>query len=192
VRGVDEVKLEVSVTAIGGFLSPEKKSRAEEILGRLLMMILDDLDLANVLDESPVKDDEGEAEAGMNGGLCKATDGDGKSVSRFVVWEGILAQIPRLLAGRNEDYDDSYTRSRAEDGPMSLVVILRHKFNRLRNMALRKERLPVNASYWDTLRDIIGYCVLEMEYLGNEREAEYLQNEADNALMVEPGCSSRS
>lgn len=99
----------------------------------------------------------------MSGYACKAPEGE--TVSRVVVWGRILEPIPRLLAGKNEDYDDSYTRARAEDGPMSLVVMLRHKFNRLRNMALRKEHLPRNESYRDTLRDIIGYCVLEMEYL---------------------------
>lgn len=102
----------------------------------------------------------------MSGYGCKAPESE--TDSRVVVWGRILEPIPRLLAGKNEDYDDSYTRARAEDGPMSLVVMLRHKFNRLRNMALRKEYLPRNESYRDTLRDIIGYCVLEMEYLEME------------------------
>ena len=58
------MEVKVAVTAIDGSLSPEKKYQVEEILGRLLGMILEDLDLARVLDGCLVKDHEGEAERG--------------------------------------------------------------------------------------------------------------------------------
>lgn len=80
-------------------------------------------------------------------------------------YQRILTPIPHMLAGKNDDYDDSYVQARGELGPISLIVMLRHKFNRLKSLGLRKDRLPENESYLDTLRDIIGYCVLEIEYL---------------------------
>lgn len=58
------MEVRVTVTAIDGSLSPEKKHQVEEILGRLLGRILEDLDLARVLDGCLVKDHEGEAERG--------------------------------------------------------------------------------------------------------------------------------
>jgi len=58
------VEVRVTVTAIDESLSSETKYQVEEILGRLLGMILEDLDLAKVLDGCLVKDHEGEAERG--------------------------------------------------------------------------------------------------------------------------------
>lgn len=58
------MEVRVTVTAIDESLSPEKKYQVEEILGRLLGMILEDLDLARVLDGCLVKNHEGEAERG--------------------------------------------------------------------------------------------------------------------------------
>jgi hypothetical protein len=81
--------------------------------------------------------------------------------------DDIAGGLVDTLIRKNTDYGDSYRRLRDEFGPDSFLIRLGDKYNRL--IALRGKDALVSESTDDTIRDIAGYCLLEMAY---RKEAE--------------------
>lgn len=79
----------------------------------------------------------------------------------------IALDIVRMLEKKNKDYGDSYAILREEYGPISFVIRLSDKINRLKTL-VNKPQADSDESLEDTIRDIIGYCLLELEYRGRK------------------------
>lgn len=82
--------------------------------------------------------------------------------------DDIAGSIVEMLVRKNTDYGDSYRRLRDEFGPDSFLIRLGDKYNRL--IALRGKEALVSETTDDTIRDIVGYCLLEMVYRRGEAE----------------------
>lgn len=78
----------------------------------------------------------------------------------------ILLPIADLLDKKNTDYGDSYRHLREEFGPTSFVIRLMDKVNRVKKLT-NADALVKSESLQDTIKDIIGYCTLELSYLEN-------------------------
>ena len=77
----------------------------------------------------------------------------------------ILDPIAELLHQKNKNYGDSYKKIRDAHGKLSLIIRLEDKLNRLETIAKNKNTDLGDESYEDTVKDIIGYCTLELKYL---------------------------
>ena len=80
----------------------------------------------------------------------------------------IASSIVEMLIRKNTDYGDSYRRLRDEFGADSFLIRLGDKYHRL--MALRGKEALVSETTDDTIRDIAGYCLLEMAYRRGEAQ----------------------
>ena len=84
----------------------------------------------------------------------------------------ILEPIAELLQQKNKNYGNSYDKIRNSHGKLSLVIRLEDKLNRLETIAKDENTDLGDESYEDTLKDIIGYCTLELKYLKEYKESE--------------------
>lgn len=78
-------------------------------------------------------------------------------------FEAILSPIADLLKRKNTDYGNSYAILRERFGTISFLVRLHDKINRVEQL-IKNEALVKEESVLDTLKDIIGYCTLEILY----------------------------
>ncbi len=76
--------------------------------------------------------------------------------------DDLAGSLVDTLMRKNTDYGDSYRRLRDEFGPDSFLIRLGDKYHRL--IALRGREALVSETTDDTIRDIAGYCLLEMAY----------------------------
>lgn len=79
----------------------------------------------------------------------------------------IMNRIVNLLVKKNHDYGNSFGDQLAEDGPIVFKIRMKDKISRLRTLLTPvspSEAAPQSQvkdeSIEDTLRDIIGYCIL--------------------------------
>lgn len=75
----------------------------------------------------------------------------------------VFGPIAKLLAKKNADYGNSYQILRRDYGPPAFHIRLADKLNRLRQVDTR-DVLVTDEAAIDTIKDIIGYCVLELIY----------------------------
>lgn len=74
-----------------------------------------------------------------------------------------LQPIAALLAKKNRDYGNSYAVLRDEYGTVAFHIRLADKLSRLKQVD-GNGTLVLDESAIDTIRDIIGYCALELVY----------------------------
>ncbi|KLU65707.1 hypothetical protein DEAC_c23370 [Desulfosporosinus acididurans] len=80
----------------------------------------------------------------------------------------ILTPVAELLKRKNTDYGNNYCETRREFGPTALLLRLNDKFGRLKTLTKQQAQVK-DESIEDTLKDIIGYCTLELRYLRDEK-----------------------
>ena len=75
----------------------------------------------------------------------------------------IQAEIGATLEAKNADYGGSFAETRHKFGMVATIIRLTDKLNRLSSL---KEGLPAvtDEAIEDTLKDMIGYCLLELEW----------------------------
>ena len=78
----------------------------------------------------------------------------------------IMNRIVNLLVRKNHDYGNSFGDQLAEDGPIVFKVRMKDKISRLRTL-LTADAQVKDESIEDTLRDIIGYCILFLHHTAN-------------------------
>lgn len=74
----------------------------------------------------------------------------------------VIGEVVKLLIKKSSDYGDSYFKTREEFGEISFLIRLSDKIERLKT--LTKNNAMVDESKEDTIKDIIGYCLLELYY----------------------------
>lgn len=79
------------------------------------------------------------------------------------ILDTIVEETVSLLIRKNRDYGDSYFNLRKEFGPVAFVVRLADKCERLKCL-LKNEPQIKEEKEEDTIKDIIGYCLLELYF----------------------------
>lgn len=83
----------------------------------------------------------------------------------------VADEIIKLVCEKNAQYGDAYFKLRDEWNTQSFCVRIGDKYYRLVNLAKSGQHIidePLE-DLEDTIKDIIGYCMLELIY----RESEY-------------------
>jgi len=80
-----------------------------------------------------------------------------------------LNTIGSLVEKKNNDYGNSYKTTRDKYTHLSYLIRLEDKINRYKQL-MKQERQVEDEDIIDTLADIIGYTILEMEYLKGDDE----------------------
>jgi hypothetical protein len=75
----------------------------------------------------------------------------------------ILSDLQSTLYSKNADYGDSHAKLTEELGETVILVRLMDKLNRLKQLLLSEYQARVNESIEDTLKDLAGYAILELE-----------------------------
>jgi hypothetical protein len=96
----------------------------------------------------------------------------------------VLMPIADLLDKKNTDYGSSFDQQRTEFGQVSFVIRIMDKINRVKQLD-KSEALVKDESRIDTIKDIVGYCALELAYLQEDekpeqRKCEYTHKECSN------------
>jgi len=98
----------------------------------------------------------------------------------------ILTNVADIVERKNKDYGDSFSRTRRKYGEVIFLARLEDKFNRLETL-VESERAVADETVIDTLRDIIGYCALELCFREEELDAD-AGDDLDPFEGMEPEC----
>ncbi|MEM1672634.1 MAG: nucleotide modification associated domain-containing protein [Archaeoglobaceae archaeon] len=71
-------------------------------------------------------------------------------------------EIREFLAKKMQSYRNSYFETRKEYGSLVFLIRLIDKVNRLKALIDEDMQEFFKESYEDTIKDIIGYCLLEL------------------------------
>lgn len=96
---------------------------------------------------------------------ARTMDGDTEPSSGFAK---IIEPIAELLERKNTDYGGSYSLLRGKFGPMAFLIRIHDKLNRAEQLYTNEARVA-DEGLIDTLQDIIGYAVLEIQYLSRDK-----------------------
>lgn len=73
----------------------------------------------------------------------------------------IISEMSKIYEKKSHDYNDSFGQSIKEFGPVSGIVRISDKFNRLKSLLIDKNKQEVNdESVIDTLTDMANYCIM--------------------------------
>lgn len=91
---------------------------------------------------------------------------------RFEKMLRVVTEIVELLEKKNNDYGNSATQTYEEYGDVAFFVRISDKINRLKSLTINNKTQEVkDESIEDTVKDIIGYCLLYLEWkTGGEDE----------------------
>jgi len=82
-------------------------------------------------------------------------------------FSNVLLPVADLLEQKNHDYGRSYDVLREEYGEVSFLIRLGDKVNRLKTLVNHSAKVKTEAVE-DTIKDIIGYCTLELCFIKNK------------------------
>lgn len=82
-------------------------------------------------------------------------------------FSNVLLPVADLLEQKNHDYGRSYDVLRKEYGEVSFLIRLGDKVNRLKTLVNHPAKVKAEAVE-DTIKDIIGYCTLELCFRQNK------------------------
>ena len=91
---------------------------------------------------------------------------------RFEKMLRVTNEIVALLEQKNNDYGNSATQTYEEYGDVAFFIRISDKINRLKSLTINNKTQEVkDESIEDTIKDIIGYCLLYLEWkTGGEDE----------------------
>ncbi|QHZ54004.1 nucleotide modification associated domain-containing protein [Paenibacillus larvae] len=91
--------------------------------------------------------------------ICKQKEN--KRIYFNDVLADIMINLSDILIAKNTDYGDSYDKRIEEYGHVALLIRLEDKLERLKTL-YKKGSHEVNETIDDTLKDLAGYCILEL------------------------------
>ena len=97
----------------------------------------------------------------------------------------LASSIADILRAKNTDYGDSFAKTRDRFGTAAFHIRLFDKTNRLEvldGLANDSDRLTKDESSLDTLKDIIGYSILELDYRLQQLAISYTTEEITEEL----------
>ena len=90
---------------------------------------------------------------------------------RFEKMLRVVNEIVALLEQKNNDYGNSATQTYEEYGDLAFFVRISDKINRLKSLTINNKTQEVkDESIEDTVKDIIGYCLLYLEWKNSEED----------------------
>lgn len=90
------------------------------------------------------------------------------SEGKHVKLEDITFEILDILDRKNKNYGNSFDRQMNEYGMLASTIRLDDKMSRLRALT-KGEPDKVGESIEDTLKDMIGYCLLTLNWLAGDK-----------------------
>jgi len=87
------------------------------------------------------------------------------------VFSKILEEVNSLLVKKNTDYNSSYDQLRERFGPVSFLIRMHDKLNRVEQLTKTDAQVK-DESIIDTLEDIIGYATLELKFREDRKECK--------------------
>ncbi|MGJ8731387.1 nucleotide modification associated domain-containing protein [Listeria aquatica] len=85
--------------------------------------------------------------------------------------ELITSEILETLKRKNENYGNSFDRQMNVYGILAATIRLDDKMSRLRALT-KGEPDKVGESIEDTLKDMIGYCLLTLNWLAEDKDED--------------------
>lgn len=82
----------------------------------------------------------------------------------------ILSNLNNTLVSKNADYGDSYAKSVEKRGTVVSLIRLEDKLNRYEQLIMNPGSEKVDESIEDTLLDLAGYALLEIERRMREKD----------------------
>lgn len=84
-------------------------------------------------------------------------------------YEDIALEIARLVSKKNKDYGNSFDKTLDEYGYVAYILRIEDKISRLKSLTLKHKEAEIkDESVEDTLKDIIGYTLLLLNYRGEK------------------------
>lgn len=80
----------------------------------------------------------------------------------------IAQEIADLVERKNRDYGNSFDKTMDEYGITAYFLRIEDKISRLKSLNKSNTQLVADESKEDTLKDIIGYTLLMINYLKNQ------------------------
>ena len=77
----------------------------------------------------------------------------------------IVQEIVDLVERKNKDYGNSFDKTINEYGMTAYLLRIEDKISRLKNLNKSNTQLVTDESQEDTLKDIMGYTLLMINYL---------------------------
>lgn len=77
--------------------------------------------------------------------------------------KGIAIEVAELVEKKNRDYGNSFDKTLEEYGDTAYFLRIEDKLSRLKSLS-EKDAPEINESIEDTLKDIIGYTLLMINY----------------------------
>ena len=84
--------------------------------------------------------------------------------------KNIALEVAELVERKNKDYGNSFDKTLDKYGMTAYFLRIEDKVNRLISLDKNKEILVTDESIEDTLKDIIGYTLLMLNYRENKKE----------------------
>ena len=94
--------------------------------------------------------------------------------------QDLTHDIEELLVIKNRKYGNSFDKTRDKYGPLAFVLRLEDKFNRVFSLIKNDDVGTFDESIEYTIKDIIGYCVLEILY--REENAKKIKEVIDKIV----------
>lgn len=90
---------------------------------------------------------------------------------RFEKMLKVVTEIVELLEKKNNDYGNSATQTYEEYGDVAFFIRISDKINRLKSLTINNKTQEVkDESIEDTVKDIIGYCLLYLEWKNSKED----------------------
>lgn len=86
-----------------------------------------------------------------------------ESINTFREIEKIASEVISTLKKKNDDYGNSYIKNIERFGKQAMLIPMFNKLDRLESLS-KKENQNFE-SFEDSLKDLIGYCLMATEYL---------------------------
>jgi len=83
--------------------------------------------------------------------------------------DDIVKDVVSLLIRKNKDYGNSYFTLREEFGTVAFIIRLVDKTERLKCLSKSEPQVKEEKEE-DTIKDIVGYCLLELYYRKTKQE----------------------
>jgi hypothetical protein len=100
--------------------------------------------------------------------------------------EKIAEEIVEIVIKKNKDYGNSFDLMIDKYGMIALLIRFQDKIGRLDSLVLKGQKQEVeDESYVDTLKDIVGYGLLALQYL-EAKQADRISLMVDEALLNLP------
>ena len=96
---------------------------------------------------------------------------ESEDCDRFENMRRVVNDIVDLIEKKNNDYGNSATQTYEEYGDVAFFIRISDKINRLKSLTINNKTQEVkDESIEDTVKDIIGYCLLYLEWKNSEED----------------------